>query len=639
MFLTLKSGLEKSAAYRKDDLWVLSTVPELSVPTQSGPGDRLARPFVLMARSCWHGPNNEGRFEVELLCAAPANLRRKQQVFALHGPEASTELAMIFTLQTLSTTKLPIMSALLQPITTDQSATSSPVGDDSTASCQIDGPESRVTSAVLKIIEQFGLNAEQATVLRAMQPWFLPSSKGASPLCIVHGPFGTGKSMLLVAAIHLLLALRDMEGPLKGCRVAAAAHTNAAVDRIMCGLLHSGQTDLLRVGPLRRIDRSLLAYSLHSTAGKRSEAAQELEAMLKEATSVSEQKILRDELAEVRAGAERKRRRKLKTAAVVGVTCCSAALPVLDDQQFDVVFLDECSQMVEPLSLLPLSRAACRFAVLSGDPMQLPPLIAHPSHVTQRPGAPVAHGLSRPVFERLASMGHHVHLLRRQYRCHPEIAAISNAHFYGGRLLDGCSAADRPPLVRGLPPLLCLDVRGSQEYAGGSHSASNRAEASAVVQVVRALLTQQPNSDREGSEQAELAVTPEAIGVICFHKAQVALVASMLSRPSGNAAGVDVSSSSDVTVATVDSYQGLEKPVIILSTAVTRVGAFVADPHRLNVALTRAKHHLILVGDAAVLHDTAPAFKAFIMAARASPGACRQFHPGQPIPLASLLTS
>ena len=61
MFLTLKSGLEKSAAYRKDDLWVLSTVPELSVPAQRGPGDRLARPFVLMARSCWHGPNNEGR--------------------------------------------------------------------------------------------------------------------------------------------------------------------------------------------------------------------------------------------------------------------------------------------------------------------------------------------------------------------------------------------------------------------------------------------------------------------------------------------------------------------------------------------------------------------------------------------------
>ena len=114
---------------------------------------------------------------MELLCGAPANLRRKQQVFALHGPEASTELTMIFALQSLCTTKLPIMPALLQPITTDQSALSSPAEDDSTASCQNDGLESIVTSAVLKITEQFGLNTEQAAVLQAMQPWFLPNSK------------------------------------------------------------------------------------------------------------------------------------------------------------------------------------------------------------------------------------------------------------------------------------------------------------------------------------------------------------------------------------------------------------------------------------------------------------------------------
>jgi hypothetical protein len=62
------------------------------------------------------------------------------------------------------------------------------------------------------------------------------------PICIVHGPFGTGKSMLLIAAIHLILALRECEGPLKGCRVAVCAHTNAAVDRVMCGLMQSGHT-------------------------------------------------------------------------------------------------------------------------------------------------------------------------------------------------------------------------------------------------------------------------------------------------------------------------------------------------------------------------------------------------------------
>lgn len=68
-------------------------------------------------------------------------------------------------------------------------------------------------------------------------------------------------------------------------------------------------------------------------------------------------------------------------------------------------------------------------------------------------------------------------------RCHPAIAAVSNHSFYGGRLLDGCTLTQRGPLLPGLPPLLCLDVRGSQQYASGSGSASNQAEARAVVQV------------------------------------------------------------------------------------------------------------------------------------------------------------
>ena len=66
--------------------------------------------------------------------------------------------------------------------------------------------------------------------------------QSACPLCVVHGPFGTGKSMLLVAAIHFFLGQSCRDGPLRGCRVAVAAHTNAAVDRVMCGLLQSGVT-------------------------------------------------------------------------------------------------------------------------------------------------------------------------------------------------------------------------------------------------------------------------------------------------------------------------------------------------------------------------------------------------------------
>ena len=105
----------------------------------------------------------------------------------------------------------------------------------------------------------------------------------------------------------------------------------------------------------------------------------------------------------------------------------------------------------------------------AGDPLQLPPVIAAPAQVTPAPGQPPAsaHGLLRPLFVRLAALGHTPHLLRRQYRCHPDLAAVPNQQFYGGRLLDGCGAADRPSLLPGLPNLVFLDVRGSEQYNPG----------------------------------------------------------------------------------------------------------------------------------------------------------------------------
>ena len=74
---------------------------------------------------------------------------------------------------------------------------------------------------------------------------------------------------------------------------------------------------------------------------------------------------------QVKAGAARARRQRLTTAAVVGVTCCSAALPALDGATFEVVVLDEASQMIEPLSLLPLVRASCRWATSQSMAMEV----------------------------------------------------------------------------------------------------------------------------------------------------------------------------------------------------------------------------------------------------------------------------
>lgn len=191
------------------------------------------------------------------------------------------------------------------------------------------------------------------------------------------------------------------------------------------------------------------------------------------------------------AGADRQRKRLLKTVPVVGVTCCSSTLAALDGQRFDVLVLDECSQMVEPLSAVPLLRAQARFLIAAGDPLQLPPMIASPAHVTPAAAAGVAppqrmhalqqqplqqqqnaqaHGLLRPLFVRLTALGLPPFLLRRQYRCHPDISAVPNAHFYGGRLLDGCTRDQRASLLPGLPSAAFLDVRGQESYGAGEPS-------------------------------------------------------------------------------------------------------------------------------------------------------------------------
>ncbi|KAK9844143.1 hypothetical protein WJX81_005799 [Elliptochloris bilobata] len=611
MYLTLGGGPEAGSGrgakpdFRKDDLWVLGSGPELEAPTAGGVGDRLVAPWVAIARSAWHGPNREGRFEIEFLAGRPAGLRSGQAVCALHGPEAASELAMLAVLRSAALRRLPLLPALLRPLparSLEGGAEGCCVGDGIAGNDEAAGSQGgAVEAAAGKVTQRFGLNADQAAVVRSTVPWFAADvpPQALSPLCVVHGPFGSGKSTLLVALLHFFAAAGA-----KRCLV--AANTNIAVDRILCGLLDTGFTDFLRVGALRRIDRRLLHHSLHCGAGgcSRNDATAELADMLKAATSPAEAAVLHAELAQVKAGAARARQQRLGTAAVVGVTCCSAALPALDDTAFDVVVLDEASQMIEPLSLLPLARAGCRFAVLAGDPCQLPPVLCAPSE---------------------------------QYRCHPDLAAVPNAAFYHGRLRDGCTAAQRGPLLPGLPPLVFADVRGRAEACAGSRSTANRAEAAAVAQIVRQLVAG--------------GVAPEDIGVICFFRAQVALVQALLAQqphaagaqapvpPLQKHAACQGDAPADLgatSVATVDSFQGMEKAVIVLSLTVSRAGSFAADAQRLNVALTRARNHLFIVGAAPVAQATSPALRACLAAEGGRPGS---FIPaGKPLVLPRVAT-
>lgn len=189
--------------------------------------------------------------------------------------------------------------------------------------------------------------------------WFYGAKE---PITLVHGPFGTGKSFLLAVIIIFLDRLLS-EDENKEIRMLVCSSTNTAVDRVLLGLLNHGFTDFARIGSLKKIAKPLLPY-----------------------TQTSEE--------------------RLKNIRVFGVTCAASMFPILDNCEFPLVFLDECSQMLEPSSLIPLNRFRCQRLLGVGDPLQLPPVNSFGG----------SEGYGKTFFVRLAETGFEPHLLRTQYR-------------------------------------------------------------------------------------------------------------------------------------------------------------------------------------------------------------------------------
>ncbi|XP_010145146.1 PREDICTED: protein ZGRF1-like [Eurypyga helias] len=236
--------------------------------------------------------------------------------------------------------------------------------------------------------------------------------------------------------------------------------------------------------------------------------------------------------------------------------------------------LDECSQMTEPAALLPIARFQCEKLVLVGDPKQLPPTIQGSESIHE-------HGLEQTLFDRLCLMGHQRVLLRTQYRCHPAISAIANKLFYEGNLIDGVSESDRSPLLDWLPTLCFYSVNGVEQIER-DNSFYNMAEVHFTVKLIHSLMA----SGIEGS----------AVGVITLYKSQMCKIQDLLSGVRSEALETKA-----VQVSTVDAFQGAEKEIVILSCVRSRHVGFIDSEQRMNVALTRAKRHLLIVGNLACL--------------------------------------
>ena len=395
-------------------------------------------------------------------------------------------------------------------------------------------------------------------------------------LTLIQGPPGTGKTH---TAVRILQAWASQDIG----TILAVADSNVAVDNLLEGLLGLG-VRAVRLGQPVKVRENLRLATVDAQMENhplRRDLGEHLELNDKLARRISGMKGKEKGLAhrELNRGWKEVRRIEgqmrddiLNRAQVLCCTCIGAGHVLLDGRRFSRVLLDEATQATEPASLVPLVRGA-RQIVLVGDHRQLPPTV-----ISQRAEKG---GLRRSLFERLAEMGIEPMLLDTQYRMHPAISAFPNETFYEGRLIDGIEAAERPAPAGLLwndweAPIVFLPLKGGEVLSPDGASKENPAEAGWIARLLEGLL-----------EAGDLA--QKDIGIITPYAGQVRAIRDAIPERYDS-----------VEVHTVDGYQGREKEVILFSCVRSNdegnVG-FLADSRRLNVALTRARRGLIVVGD------------------------------------------
>ena len=433
----------------------------------------------------------------------------------------------------------------------------------------------------------------------------------AEDFFLVHGPPGTGKSTVLAEVAAQAVA--------QGQRLLCAAASNAAVDHLLDLCLDKGLR-AVRVGhparvtprlqqhtldlivedhPDRVLSRELFdeAFSLLGYARRQRTQGRSSSRFSNARASTTEAKSL---LNEARALERKAVRAVLERSQVVCVTLASLDSGVLSHEEFDLALLDEATQATEPLALLGFLRAPK--VILAGDPQQLPPTVISQEAAKQ--------GLAVSLFERLLSdHGEGVkRMLREQYRMNSAIMSFPSKEMYGGELRAHPSVAERtladvlPPGSTPVdaPPVLFLDTAGKgfeEEQEKDTGSLFNRGEADLVVARVKELLA--------------AGLAPRELAVITPYRAQAHALRERVEPLSA-----------DVEVDTVDAFQGREKDAILVS--LTRSNSegqlgFLTDLRRINVAITRARRHLFVVGDSATLSGH-PFYARFIESIQQGPG-------------------
>ncbi len=406
----------------------------------------------------------------------------------------------------------------------------------------------------------------------------------SSRLTLIQGPPGTGKTHTAVRILEIW-AKQDIG------TVLAVADSNVAVDNLLEGLVKRGVRAVRLGQPVKvreglrdsTMDAEMERHPLRKDLMSHIELNEKLARRIKGMRGGKEKGLAHRDLSrgwkEVKRIEGEIRDDILDRAQVLCCTCIGSGHEILDGRKFPRVLIDEATQATEPATLVPLVRGA-RQVVLIGDHRQLPPTV-----ISRRAEKG---GLDRSLFERLIDMGISPSILTTQYRMHPAISEFPNTQFYDGVLEDGVEASDRETPGGILwpdwdVPLLFLPVDGDEVLSPDGASKENPVEASWVVKILMDLV------DSGGFATSQ-------VGIVTPYAGQVRSIRDILPEQFQS-----------VEVRTIDGYQGREKDVIIFSCVRSNIDGnvgFLSDRRRLNVALTRSRRGLIVIGNPDTLsHD------------------------------------
>lgn len=407
----------------------------------------------------------------------------------------------------------------------------------------------------------------------------------AKDVAIVHGPPRTGKTTTLVEAVYETLHREN--------QVLVCAQSNMAVDWISEKLVDRG-VSVLRIGNPSRVNDKMLSF----TYERRFESHPDYPQLW------SIRKAIRELYARSRKGAEREAvRQKINSlkdrateleirineslfseARVIACTLVGSANRLLTGQKFGTLFIDEAAQALEAACWIPIRKADR--VILAGDHCQLPPTVKAPEALR----AGLGHTLMQTIVKNKPDT---VSLLKLQYRMNDEIMRFSSEWFYGGMLQSAPEVKYRSILDFDTP-IEWINTEGldcNEEFIGENYGRINKSEAELSIEQLKGYITK-IGRERFLDERID-------VGMISPYKAQVQYLRRLVRndaffKPYRQA----------ITINTVDGFQGQERDVILISLVRAneegQIG-FLNDLRRMNVAITRARMKLIILGDASTL--------------------------------------